>query len=59
MKRITILLLFPLLVASACKDRQKTEDSTSKNVDTIPMLVTQVQQCSRLYTTCQTSAIKT
>lgn len=51
MKRITILLLFPLLVASACKDRQKTEDSTSKNVDTIPMLVTQVQQCSRLYTT--------
>lgn len=51
MKQIITLLSLLLILTASCTDREKAEETVSKGVDTIPMLVTQVQQCSRLYTT--------
>lgn len=51
MKQIITLLSLLLILTASCTDREKAEETVLKGVDTIPMLVTQVQQCSRLYTT--------
>lgn len=51
MKQIITLLSLLLILTASCTDREKAEETVHKDVDTIPMLVTQVQQCSRLYTT--------
>ena len=41
--------LFCLIAVSGCRDRQNS--ALEEKVDTIPMLVTQIQKCSRLYAT--------
>ena len=46
---VLILSVLTLLVAG-CKDKNNNVEPAAKAIDTIPMLVTQVQQCSRLYT---------
>ena len=46
---VLILSVLALLVAG-CKDKNNNVEPAAKAIDTIPMLVTQVQQCSRLYT---------
>lgn len=43
------LILFTLIAFSGCHDSARTETS-EKSVDTIPMMVMQIQKCSRLYT---------
>lgn len=50
MKRIAIYLLIVLPMMAACS-KQKTVTDEPSPIDTIPMLVTKVQKCSRLYTT--------
>ena len=42
------LLCFLLL---GCNHRDDHEEQTAKAIDTIPFLITQIQQCSRIYTT--------
>ena len=44
-------MLCTLLLTSACTNKKATEEPKKEVLDTIPMLVTQVQQSSRLYTT--------
>ena len=51
MKRITVIMLCTLLLTSACTNKKAAEEPKKEVLDTIPMLVTQVQQSSRLYTT--------
>ena len=51
MKQLILLLSFFILLAVGCTNKKSTEEPAAKAIDTIPMLVTQVQQCSRLYTT--------
>ena len=51
MKQLIIILSFFILLAVGCTNKKSTEEPAAKAIDTIPMLVTQVQQCSRLYTT--------
>ena len=51
MKRLILILSFFILLAVGCTNKKSTEEPAAKAIDTIPMLVTQVQQCSRLYTT--------
>ena len=51
MKHFALLLSIFSLLTVACTDKKSTEEPVAKVIDTIPMLVTQVQQCSRLYTT--------
>lgn len=46
---IYILALTLLFTVSACKNRE-AKTTQQEKVDTIPMLVTQIQKCSRLYT---------
>lgn len=50
MKRIVLYLLIVLPMMAACS-KQKTVTDEPSPIDTIPMLVTKVQKCSRLYTT--------
>jgi hypothetical protein len=47
--RYLLLPLFTLILFSGCHDSTKTE-TPEKSIDTIPMLVMQIQKCSRLYT---------
>ena len=35
---------------TGCKDTGKTDDVQRKDIDTIPMMVQQIKECSRLYT---------
>ena len=35
---------------AGCKDNGKTDDVQRKDIDTIPMMVQQIKECSRLYT---------
>lgn len=35
---------------TGCKDNGKTDDVQRKDIDTIPMMVQQIKECSRLYT---------
>lgn len=44
-------MLCTLLLTSACTNKKAAEEPKKEVLDTIPMLVTQVQQSSRLYTT--------
>ena len=49
-KSITILAFICLLLC-ACSDAKKESESTvAQSIDTIPMLIMQVQKCSKLYT---------
>lgn len=50
MKRNVLYLLIVLPMMAACS-KQKTVTDEPSPIDTIPMLVTKVQKCSRLYTT--------
>lgn len=43
------LIVFAALAVAGCS-RKKTPRQQPESVDTIPMLVMQVQKCSRLYT---------
>ena len=51
MKRIIPIIVLLAITLGACKNKNTDADATNKALDTIPMLVTQVQECSRLYTT--------
>lgn len=51
MKQLILILSFFILLVVGCTNKKSTEEPAAKAIDTIPMLVTQVQQCSRLYTT--------
>ncbi len=51
MKQLILILSFFILLAVGCTNKKSTEEPAAKAIDTIPMLVTQGQQCSRLYTT--------
>ena len=51
MKRIIPIIALLVLTLGACKNKNTDDGATNKALDTIPMLVTQVQECSRLYTT--------
>lgn len=51
MKQLILILSFFILLAVGCTNKKSTEEPAAKAIDTIPILVTQVQQCSRLYTT--------
>lgn len=48
MKQTALTLLLAFLCLAACRNGQTEKDTAA--VDTIPLLVTQVQRCSRLYT---------
>lgn len=39
-----------LMAFTGCKDNGKTDDVRRKDIDTIPMMVQQIKECSRLYT---------
>lgn len=51
MQRLLILASFSTLLFTACSQHKTETAETVQAIDTIPLLVTQVQQCSRLYTT--------
>lgn len=51
MKQILTIVLFFSFLITACVDKKTPVEASVNEIDTIPMLVTQVQQCSRLYTT--------
>ena len=51
MKRIIPIIALLVLTLGACKNKNTDDGATNKALDTIPMFVTQVQECSRLYTT--------
>ena len=51
MKRIIPIIVLLAITLGACKNKNTDAAATNKALDTIPMLVTQVQECSRLYTT--------
>ena len=51
MKQILTIVLFFSFLITACVDNKTPVEASVNEIDTIPMLVTQVQQCSRLYTT--------
>lgn len=51
MKRIIPIIVLLAITLGACKNKNTDADATNNALDTIPMLVTQVQECSRLYTT--------
>ena len=49
MKLLNIILSAMILVFSACSQKQPTEEKANV-IDTIPVMVMQIQKCSRLYT---------
>lgn len=49
MKRITIYLVLWTVMFAACTDK-KSSDGQRSDTDTIPVLVTQIKKCARLYT---------
>ena len=49
---VSIVMLFVVVMMTACGHKTEAEKSSRPTiVDTIPQLVMQIQQCSRLYTT--------
>ena len=50
MRRILYIIPIVLLVLGACKGEKADSDSVYQATDTLPMLITQIQKCSRLYT---------
>jgi len=49
MRKVLLLLITALLTAFSSCSQKKTEEKVQV-IDTIPMMVTQIQKCSRLYT---------
>lgn len=49
MRKVLLLLITALLIVFSSCSQKKTEEKVQV-IDTIPMMVTQVQKCSRLYT---------
>ena len=50
MRRLIYFWPLLLLTLFACKGEKAGEDGSYQATDTLPMLVTQIQECSRLYT---------
>ena len=50
MKRIIYILPILLWTLCACKGEKADENGVYQATDTLPMLITQIQKCSRLYT---------
>ena len=51
-KTALLLAVFPLFAGCSCSGGAPDEKTTSyQSIDTVPMLVRQIQKCSRLYTT--------
>ena len=51
MRKIILISAFVGLLLSACSDGKKGQDDTmTQSIDTVPMLIMQVQKCSKLYT---------
>lgn len=50
MKRLILIWPILLLMLFACKGEKADEGGTYQATDTLPMLITQIQDCSRLYT---------
>lgn len=50
MKKL-LLLPFVSALVIGCSSTQKRAGATDVDIDTLPVLITQIQQCSRLYTT--------
>ena len=52
MKKICLFFAWVCLLFCACNqvEEQKTEQTGYQSIDTVPMLVMQVQKCSKLYT---------
>lgn len=48
--RIVSCAMVALMAFTGCKDNGKTDDVQRKDIDTIPMMVQQIKECSRLYT---------
>ena len=49
MMRIVLIFTLALMVCGAC--RQQKQEAEPAATDSLPVLVTQIQQCSRIYTT--------
>ena len=49
MKRITLYILLSAMIFAACSDK-KRQEVRQPATDTIPVLVTQVKKCAKLYT---------
>lgn len=46
-----LLLMLPLLALGSCSQRKEADaEAAAAAIDTVPMLIMQVQKCSRLYT---------
>ena len=50
MRRLVFLWPILLLTLFACKGDKADEDGIYQTTDTLPMLITQIQKCTRLYT---------
>ena len=52
MRKCIMIPAFVCLLFGACSDGEKKRDDTLvQSIDTVPMLIMQVQKCSKLYTT--------
>ena len=51
MRKSILFFAFVSLFLGACSDGNKNQDvTTAQSIDTVPMLIMQVQKCSKLYT---------
>ena len=51
MRKCILFFAFVSLFLGACSDGKKNQDvNTAQSIDTVPMLIMQVQKCSKLYT---------
>ena len=49
MKKLAFICLVALMSFGSCMDQPFGDDGSSERIDTIPMMVMQIQKCSRLY----------
>ena len=49
MKRIIPYLILAIMIVAACNGRQ-TETAKPEPIDTVPVMITQIRKCARLYT---------
>lgn len=47
---MTVYLAFAVLLLAGCRQGEQDEEARYQSIDTVPMLIMQVQKCSRLYT---------